>query len=302
MLASYLIVTYNPPQKIFSKQLAALEYQQVIIVDNGSQVETIKLLKSWIAKDSTKRKLIELGENRGIAAAQNRGMELAQAMACQFVLLLDHDSVPVDNLLIQLVGVAEAQLKEGKSLAAVGARLIDPRADKELGFSSMINGVWRNQRCTEGEQLICCEFLNSSGSLIYVPAWKKIGTFDERFFIDHVETDWYMRARALGFCVYGSCQGLLEHHLGGSVVKFWWFGTRSMPHRNARRHYTIVRNSLWLYRRDYVPLSWKVNNFAKLVFTLLFFSLFDAQRSQQFRSILHGFYDGLFKYPKKSRE
>jgi len=297
MLSTHLIVTYNPPQDIFSQQLAALRNQQVIIVDNGSNATTLMLLNAWVGEQSEKRKLIALGKNLGIAAAQNRGMELAKTLGCQFVLLLDHDSIPSDDLLTNLVETAQAQLKHDSQFAALGARLVDPRSAKELGFSAMINGVWRTLRCTGGEKLVACEFLNSSGSLIYLPAWDKIGPFDESFFIDHVETDWYMRARALRFHVYGSCQGILHHYLGDSIVRFWCFGWRTMPHRSGRRHYTIVRNSLWMYRRSYVPFSWKANNFAKLLFTLVYFSLFDEERGNQFSCILRGFYDGLFNYP-----
>ena len=297
MLSTHLIVTYNPPQDTFKKQLTALKSLPVIIVDNGSNLATIKLLNEWAHDLPEKRNLIELGQNFGIATAQNRGIELAQTLGCQFVLLLDHDSIPGHNLLTQLVEIAREQLKKDKQLAAIGARLIDPRSQKELGFSSMTNGVWRTYRCSEGRKMISCEFLNSSGSLIYLPAWEKIGPFDESFFIDHVETDWCMRAKAQKFRVYGSCSGILQHYLGDSIVKFWCFGWRTMPHRSPRRHYTIVRNSLWLYRRSYVPLNWKLNNFAKLIFTFVYFSLFDNERTSQFCYILRGFYDGLFNYP-----
>jgi hypothetical protein len=54
-----------------------------------------------------------------------------------------------------------------------------------------------------------------------------------------------------------------------------------------------VRNSLWLYRYAYVPLAWKFNNFIKILFTLLYFSLFDEQRADQFKWILKGLIDGI---------
>lgn len=297
MAATYLIVTYNPPENIFNQQLAALKDQQVIIVDNGSDLPVVDLLNAWLEGAPARRKLLKLGQNQGIAAAQNKGVALAQAEGCQFVLLLDHDSIPEAGLMENMLVLARAQLKSDKQFAALGARLIDPRSKKEVGFSSMQGGIWRTCRCTKQDKLLLCEFLNSSGSLIYLPAWEKIGCFDESFFIDHVETDWYMRARALGFHVYGSCEAVLHHYLGDAIVKFWFFGWRTMPHRSGARHYTIVRNSLWMYRRNYVPFSWKVNNFCKLLFTLVFFSLFDNDRSKQFFGILHGFYDGLLKYP-----
>ncbi|MBT4147185.1 MAG: glycosyltransferase family 2 protein [Gammaproteobacteria bacterium] len=297
MREAHLIVTFNPPEDIFKQQLAALDDQPVIVVDNGSNANSIALLNVWVGLDAENRKLIELGQNIGIAAAQNKGMELAKKLGCEFVLLLDHDSIPRGNLLKQLVDSASEQLRVDKRFAALGARLIDPRSNKELGFSSMVDGVWRTFRCVEGESLIPCEFLNSSGSLIYLPAWEKIGPFDESFFIDHVETEWYMRVKAKGFNVFGSCQGILHHYLGDSVVRFWFFGWRTMPRRSGQRHYTIVRNSLWMYRRSYVPFSWKANNFAKLIFTLAYFSLFDKERGSQFCGIMRGFYDGLFGYP-----
>lgn len=297
MLAAHLIVTFNPPQEVFKKQLFAIHNQPAILVDNGSDEPTLSLLRSWVSEQPENRKLIALGENRGIAAAQNRGIGLARSLGCEYVLLLDHDSIPEKGLLTQLIEIAEEKLNHNKKVAAVGARLIDPRSQKELGFASMINGVWRTQRCTKGDRLIPCEFLNSSGTLIYLPAWEEIGPFEENFFIDHVETDWCMRVKAKGFRVFGSCQGVLQHHLGGAIVKFWFFGWRTMPHRSPRRHFTIVRNSLWLYRRSYVPFVWKINNFAKLIFTLVYFSLFDKERSSQLYFILRGFFEGLFKYP-----
>lgn len=297
MQATHLIVTFNPPQEVFKNQLSAIGGQPVILVDNGSDEPTLSLLHSWVIERPENRKLVSLGENRGIAAAQNRGMELARSLDFRFVLLLDHDSIPEKGLLNQLVEVAVEKLNRNEKLAAVGARLIDPRSQKELGFASMVNGVWRTQRCKKDDRLIPCEFLNSSGTLIYLSAWEEIGPFDENFFIDHVETDWCMRVKAKGLRVFGSCQGVLQHHLGDAIVKFWCFGWRTMPRRSPRRHFTIVRNSLWLYRRSYVPLAWKINNFAKLMFTLVYFSLFDKERSSQFYFILRGFFEGIFNYP-----
>lgn len=297
MHATHLIVTFNPPPEVFKNLLSAIDNQPAILVDNGSDESTLSLLHSWVSEQPEKRKLIALGDNRGIASAQNRGIALARSLGSEYVLLLDHDSIPEKGLLNQLVEIAGEKLNRNEKVAAVGARLIDPRSQKELGFASMVNGVWRTQRCAKNDRLISCEFLNSSGTLIYLPAWEEIGPFDENFFIDHVETDWCMRVKAKGFRVFGSCQGVLQHHLGDAIVKFWFFGWRTMPHRCPRRHYTIVRNSLWMYRRSYVPFSWKLNNFAKLMFTLVYFSIFDKERGDQFCFIVRGLYDGLIRYP-----
>ncbi len=43
---------------------------------------------------------------------------------------------------------------------------------------------------TAGNGSLEVDTLNSSGSLISCEALRKVGLFDEGFFIDHVETEW----------------------------------------------------------------------------------------------------------------
>lgn len=294
-----IIVTYNPLCETLYRELAAISQWHVTIIDNSSDASIVDSLRLWVSQSSEIRSLIQLTQNHGIAAAHNIGLRLAHSAGYEFALLLDHDSIPSEGLVEKLYDVAKARLEAGDNLAAVGAKIVDPRSGKEHGFYSMQWGLWRASRCSSisSGALIPCEFLNSSGSLIYLPAWERVGIFDENFFIDHVETDWYMRARHMKFQVYGLCFGQLEHYMGDDIARWWFFGWRYMPRRSPRRHYTIVRNSLWMYRRNYVPLTWKLNNFLKLLFTLGYFSIFDKDRLNQFRQIMRGLKDGILAYP-----
>lgn len=290
-----VIVTFNPDTRILDRMFAVLDSAgaSVIVVDNASSASIVAYLKDK-GKTMSCFQLIAFGTNRGIAAAQNAGMLEALGHGAEFVLLLDHDSVPAVDQLNALVRLAGKLSAEGIKLAAVGARLVDPRTGHEYGFARMEYWRWRVLRCgcSDG-RIIPCEFINSSGSLISMKAWQDIGPFRDEFFIDHVETDWYMRARARGYRCFGLCLGELEHTMGDDNCRFWFFGWRVMPRRSPRRHYTIVRNALWLYRDSYVPLSWKINNVLKLIFTAFYFSLFDRERGQQFHNILRGVLDGI---------
>jgi rhamnosyltransferase len=300
MTLACIIVTYNPDSRVFLRELHALHAEPlsyVIVVDNGSSSSTLSFLRDETFKDE-RVQLIEMGSNTGIAAAQNAGIQRALHLGCKWALLLDHDSVPSEGLIPHLLQAAESKVTSGIKLAAIGARTLDPRAGLEHGFAEMRRGIWRKKRCKELDgKLIPCQFLNSSGSLIYIPAWQDIGPFNEIFFIDHVETEWYMRAAAKDYRVFGMCFGQLEHYMGDSVVHYWLFGWHDMPHRSPQRHYTIVRNSLWMYRLPYVSLAWKLNNFVKLFFTLCYFSLFDKDGDKHFRCISRGFCEGLRRLP-----
>lgn len=288
-------ITYNPPEEIFFSAINRLieEACCIVIVDNGSDDHFVQTLK-YLNRFHSSTHLIQIGFNAGIAAAQNKGIQQAINLGADFVLLLDHDSIPSPGLIAKLLVAAQQKIANNEKLAAIGARTVDPRTGLEHGFAEMRYGLWHKKRCPQLDgKLIPCQFLNASGSLIYLPAWQDIGKFNEAFFIDHVETEWYMRAQAKGYKVFGLCFGKLEHYMGDHVVDYWFFGWRNMPHRSPERHYTIVRNSIWMYRLPYVPFAWKLNNLVKLLFTLSYFSIFDTERGRQFKFILRGFMDGL---------
>jgi rhamnosyltransferase len=295
MTLACVIVTFNPDITQFSRVLQASlpQAHAVIVVDNGSSPQFVSYLDKQAALADTLH-VIPLPNNQGIAAAINRGMAKAKALHSEYVLLLDHDSIPSTDLLDKLYLAAVSQLHSGKKIAAIGAKIFDPRSNRELGFYRMRNGRWSKALCgTQKTGLIDCDYLNSSGSFIPVSAFDDIGPFNENFFVDHVDTEWFMRAQALGYVCFGLCEGALEHYMGDAVIRYWLWGWRHMPRRSPQRHYYIVRNSLWLYRYAYVPLAWKANNFIKLIFTFCYFSTFDFQRSAQFKLIVKGFIDGI---------
>lgn len=290
-----VIVTYDPDSEILRSQLDALSSQvaSIVIVDNGSKQSVYEFLHQT-ESERIGVKLISLGSNYGIAYAQNIGIREAIAQGKRYILLLDHDSIPAENVLQRLYTTAEDLRKKNVKLGALGARLVEPRTGKENGFYLLKTGMWKRVRCNrESSQIIECDYLNSSGSFLPVEALEGVGYFDELLFIDHVDTDWCMRAKSKGFNFFGVCSAKIQHYMGESIVRFWCFGWRAMPRRTPRRHYFIVRNSLWLYRRSHVPLFWKLNNFLKLIFTLIYFSLFDQERLLQARMILLGFIDGI---------
>lgn len=95
---SIIIVSYNQFSSttgLCLQSLAAVQDTnlQIIVVDNGSDRETVRELKNAARKDSRISLLLH-GENRGYAAANNDGVELAKA---GYLLLLNSDTVvPAD--------------------------------------------------------------------------------------------------------------------------------------------------------------------------------------------------------------
>ena len=116
---------------------------------------------------------------------------------------------------------------------------------------------------------------------------------DEKLFIDHVDTDWFLRAKSLGWRSYGICGALMEHTLGEQTLRIWWGRWRYIPRHQPFRYYYIYRNSLLLYRRKYLDQSCKQADIIRLIVMFLIFSLFGNQKLDNLRMTLRGIKDGI---------
>ena len=98
-----VVVTYRPDVAATTVLLRALAPQvdRVVLVDNGSPPEAVDALRAEVG--AAGGELLALGENRGIAAAQNAGLERALALGATAVLLSDQDSVPAPDMVARLL-------------------------------------------------------------------------------------------------------------------------------------------------------------------------------------------------------
>jgi rhamnosyltransferase len=302
--AACIIVTYNPGYADISGLLERLLASPVAIyvIDNWFSEESTEAIRKLCQLHPQRITFIPLNKNYGIAFAINRGIEAARTDQHEYAMLFDQDSLPQEGLMEEMHIVATRLSAGNKKVAAIGPRLYDPRSSTYFRFGLLRWGMWQRVGCTCGNgDLIRCEFLNSSGSLLFLRHWDQIGPFREDFFIDHVETEWYMRVRHLGLECYGFCSPKhIDHHMGDSVCRYWLGKWRFMPRRSPLRHYTIVRNGIWMWRLNHVPLSWVTNSGMKIIFTLVFFSLFDKEGKKQFDFIFKGICDGLFHHPREN--
>lgn len=284
-----IIVTYNPNHEVLGALLDSMSlFKRVKLVDNGSRnfgVVTDLCLKHKNIQVSF------LSSNCGIADAQNRAVELIEDVVSEsaFIMLFDQDSVPVDNCVEILYDYATRLAGEDVRLGVIGPALLDTYSDSRFGF------IKNGQRFYKEESIsnfFKCDGINSSGSLIPLAVWKELGGNNSQLFIDHVETDWCFRARAAGYVCYGTFDATMSHSMGESTLRYWLFGWRTMPDRTPERHYYLFRNSIFLLQQDYVPREWKFSNVMKLLLTVLYFSLFSADRSIHFTNMYKGLFDG----------
>jgi rhamnosyltransferase len=246
---------------------------------------------SALLGDTSNIEVITIPENVGVASAFNIGIGRAQRLGAEFVLLLDHDSVPANDMVSNLVcGYERSDLNDG-AIAIVGPRIIDSRDARDYPFIRF--GWLRNQHLRglpDQTSPISCDFLISSGSLVSIDAFNKIGKFDDQLFIDNVDVEWCCRARAQGFLLYGICAATLDHQLGDHR-RMIWNRTYLIVHSPLRMYYQ-TRNRIMLYRRSYIPLKWSLKDLLRMVARFVATIVFVAPRGQYLRMTMLAMRDG----------
>jgi rhamnosyltransferase len=134
--------------------------------------------------------------------------------------------------------------------------------------------------------------------LIALSAIDDIGLMDEGLFIDHVDTEWFLRAKSKGYQAFGVCGAVMQHGLGEQTHQVSLLTARgrgrqrNVPQHKPFRYYYIFRNSILLYKRNYASGLWKWNDSQRLLMIAVMFGVFKAPRWKNLKMMYKGLIDG----------
>lgn len=250
-----VVVSYHPQPQQLAALLASLASQvrHVVLIDNGSGVETQRTLQALAQNGAID--FIPQSVNGGIAQAQNAGIEFALRRGSDFVWLMDQDSLPQPGTLTTLLS---ALVQLPARTAAVGPCFVDRRTGQQSHFVRFRHGLLKRQPQAAGQEIVPVDFLIASGMLIPAQVLRVVGLMDEGLFIDHVDTEWCLRAGAAGYRLFGVTQARMAHELGDGSIRLGVFGRRAFPNHHPLRYYYGTRNVLLLLRHGYIPLLWRI--------------------------------------------
>jgi GT2 family glycosyltransferase len=214
---------------------------ETVIVDNGSEDGSL----GFVAENFPEVKTVELGENRGFAAAVNAGIE---ASATEYVVLLNNDTEQDGRWLEALVRAAEDHPESG----LFASKLVDFHDRRVLdGAGDAIRLSGLPYRLGHGER-DRCQFDRpgyvfgacAAAALYRRSLFDEVGLFDEDFVSYCEDGDLSFRAQLAGHrCFY--VPDAVVYHMGSAST-----GGKRSP--TATRLGT--RNSLSLLVKD-LPLS-----------------------------------------------
>lgn len=277
-----VIITYNVENN-FRNRINKLKgkVHEIIVVDNGSKIETINMLKE-LENDIT---IIYLEKNKGIAYALNKGINYSIEKGYDWVLTLDHDSIVTDDMIENMLKCYGNFHKELREKVAM---LVPTHVEeKEYENSNIISN---EEKFSKPYIEVLTEI--TSGALTKADIYKNISLYDEKLFIDLVDHDYCLSLNRKGFKVIQVSSAVLIHNLGESVKKNV-LGLKMTPtnHSPLRRYYmSRNRHYIWDKYKDDFP-KWVLTDKRRFITENLKIILFEDKKIEKFKYIKKGIED-----------
>ena len=223
---------------------------QIVIVDNGSTDESVKVFKQEFPSAT----ILENQENLGYAEGNNVGIRYALKNGASYLLILNNDTI-VDPSFLDALLQTDAGILGAKPL------LYDDRTRLDH-----LGGIWNPKKGSfdligchdEGDKWTCPKPLDYvCGCALFAKAevFEKIGLFEPRFFLFWEESDWCARARKAGYQPYFCPEAKLYHKVSASftggkahMTYFWWRNRLFWIERNCTK-----QEKRRLYLRTLMP-------------------------------------------------
>jgi len=219
---SVVVVTYNNLD--FTRDcLASLdehsqyENLEVIVVDNASSDGSPAFLSEWVAGESN-RKLVLNEDNRGFAAANNQGLEIA---AGDYLVMLNNDTYVTPGWVRTLV----RHLERDKTIGLIGpvTNNIGNEAKIDIAYSNMAEMLLKSAAFTRRHIGQTFPLRTAAFFCVMMPrtTYSRVGTLDEVFGRGFFEDDDYCRRiEQLDLRIVCAEDVFVHHHLSASFNKF----------------------------------------------------------------------------------
>ena len=230
-MLSIIIVNYKSEKYLekcissVKEEVLGVEYE--IIVVNNDEVAGNAYMRSLPAEIQ----VINTGKNIGFGAACNLGAKNAHGEILWF---LNPDTEIISESITEFQPKADPPLAEilkllrKGSIGVIGPRLIDDKnktqewiAGREVTLLSILLnnlGYKRDKKIWESKKLIECAWISGASMFVRKDVFKKVGGFDEKFFMYFEDIDLCKRIRQIGYKTLYFPEFTIKHFGGGSFI------------------------------------------------------------------------------------
>jgi GT2 family glycosyltransferase len=287
-------VSYNA-LRLLPRQIEALlgqtrPLQEIVVVDNASTDGA----PEWLAERYPQVKVLRMPENVGIGGALERGLTYA-ALNKQhdWVWTFDGDSVPNDDALEALLAGINSLRDVERELGMVAAVPVYQETGAQYEPLLWRDGFVKPPAELTRQSIWFADLVITSGCMVRGEMVQKIGLPRTDFFIDFVDFEYCLRARARGYKIAVITRAKLAHEIGNAQeIRLAGYSYLRSSHTPLREYYmtrNLVYAAWWLYPNRSTK-CFALHRVGKHVLGVL---LFGSQKLPCLVKIAQGFWDGL---------
>ncbi|CAJ7655940.1 rhamnosyltransferase [Burkholderia pseudomallei] len=300
-LGALVILYYPTDEQLSGLEALARDSDALAVIDNTPHEHAAarERVRALAARAHGEARVVwrHHGNRGGVAGAYNAGLSALFAQGVEAVALFDQDStVPAAYFARMRDACAQLGTQPGAHAGAfiAGPRIYDANEQRFLP-ELMTSGVAVRRVRVEGERAPQrCAFLISSGSVISRRAYARLGRFDEALFIDHVDTEYCLRALAHNVPLYVVPSLVLTHRIGARRRhKVGPFELTAMHHGGLRRYYG-ARNAMQLGLQYGLRFPVALVPNLLTIWQVVQVVLCEREKGAKLRGIALGVLDGVF--------
>lgn len=240
------VILYNPDSSVINNINSYIEMLSVLyVIDNSKESNEFILAE---LKNNNKVKITKNNENLGVATGLNIAARMALLDNYDWLLTMDQDSSFSNDNILKFSNYFDQF-----------------NADSSIGIMCPNTEINNNM-----PDIIENEHAITSGSIINLKVFDKVGGFDDYLFIDEVDADFSYKVNMNGYKVLKFPNIHMNHKLGESKLLgyFNYFFKKERTIHNSFRIYYMVRN-YFIIRSRYIKTFPEIYKFRDQDFKIM---------------------------------
>lgn len=221
-----VVVLFNPQADVVENIKTYLHQIEALYVIDNSPETSQKILENLSELD--KIVYITRGRNIGVAMALNIAARRALEVGFEYLLTMDQDSAATRGMLETLLSVAS----HDDAIGMISPFHLDrsvPREPPPMDVEPVLTSM-------------------TSGSIVSLKVYQKVGEFMERLFVDYIDIEYCLRLHIRGYKVVRANRAILFHAHGQLTTRRFLFWTVYPRNYSPMRYYYQTRNRFYLRR------------------------------------------------------
>lgn len=284
---SAVVVLYQPEKNIISNIMTyAGSVEKIYAVDNSNVYDNSLISQIAIMENV---KYISLHGNKGLAAALNYGCRLAREEGFDYILTMDQDSYFEEGAVQAMIDYVEKAKDSNLGIVAPCVNAIFDNMDSRLSRNAI--DLLQNEVKEEN-------WVMTSGSLMDLRFFYKVGKFDEKLFIEHIDIDIGIKMYLNNLRILKIKAARINQRFGNSEPRNFLGRTIHPMFSSPVRTYYLVRNQIYIIKKYGMKFLRFTNvSLFKTLIKLLFFEPGKFIRIQMFlRGMKDGFSNHMGEY------